>query len=159
MSKKITLLVNTCINFNLLSILKSNNIIFRGITLLPAGCLRLWYRMMSSGDDRCSATGATSSPVSLLALRIALLLTSVQNTLSWEKKSSKVDHFKCWGKKGWDILGSCIPRIQWGPVGGPTGAHQWWVYGDYRPEHQYWRVCAVWSPPSKASGLVGLERR
>lgn len=42
---------------------------------------------MSSGDDRCSATGVMSPPVSLFALRMALLPTSVQNTFSWKHKT------------------------------------------------------------------------
>lgn len=49
---------------------------------IPLGCLRLWYRTMSSGDERCSATFVMSPPVTRFALRIALLLTSVQNTFS-----------------------------------------------------------------------------
>lgn len=50
---------------------------------LPLGCVRLWKRTMSSGDNRFSAIRLMSEPVRRLALKMASLIISVQNTLSY----------------------------------------------------------------------------
>lgn len=52
------------------------------IFVVPLGCTRLWYSTMSSGWCKSIASFVTPPPVRRLALKIAPLSVSVQNTFS-----------------------------------------------------------------------------
>lgn len=65
---------------------------------LPLGCVRLWKRTMSSGDNRFSAIKCMSEPVRRLALKMASLITSVQNTLSYKGVKEDDRSHQPWGR-------------------------------------------------------------